>query len=105
MKAKKVKKIFYWLPRVLSILFIVFISVFALDAFNEPKWLLALLIHLIPTYILIIETIIAWKYEKIGGIVFILSGVIFLITSRFQATVVSIPAIVIGVLFLLGKQK
>ena len=45
--------VLYWAPRILSIIFAGFISLFALDVFNEGHsfWetLLALAVHLIPT--------------------------------------------------------
>ena len=98
------KQIFYWLPRILSILFIAFISMFALDVFEEPQWFLALLMHLIPSFILIILTIIAWKHERLGGFIFIAIGLFILISSRFESLIISIPAIVIGVFFL-GRKS
>ena len=95
------KKIFYWLPRVLAILFIAFISIFALDVFSEPQWFLALIMHLIPSFILIILTIIAWKHERLGGFIFMAIGFLMLISSHFESLVISIPAVIIGVLFLI----
>lgn len=97
------KKIFYWLPRVLAILFIAFISIFALDVFGEPRWLLALFIHLIPSYFLIAITIIAWKNETFGGILFLITGFALLIFTHFEAFIIAIPAFVIGALFLVKK--
>ena len=94
------KKIFYWLPRVLSILFIIFISLFALDVFEEPQWFLALIIHLIPSYILIAITIVAWKNEKAGGILFLLAGIALMFLARSGALIVAAPPLVIGILFL-----
>lgn len=92
------KKILYWLPRILAILFIVFISLFALDVFQEKNWPLALLMHLFPSLILIILTIIAWKNELVGGILFLLAG--FLMTLFFHSSIISVPVFFIGVLFL-----
>ena len=47
------KRVFHWSPRVLSILFALFLSIFALDVFSEgyafAETILALLMHLIPT--------------------------------------------------------
>jgi hypothetical protein len=48
---------------------------FALDSF-DPKYtfgqqLLAFLIHLIPTYFLILFLVVAWKWELIGGLILI----------------------------------
>ena len=98
------KKIFYWLPRVLSVLFIAFVSLLALDVLGEPQWPLALLIHLIPSFILIIMMVIAWKYERIGGIIFIGVGIIFSVYSRFRSLIIVIPIIILGVLFLVSDQ-
>jgi uncharacterized membrane protein YccC len=94
------KNIFYWLPRILAILFIVFISVFALDVIGEPQWFLALLIHLIPSFILILLTIIAWRNEKVGGFLFLVAG--FIITIFFHSVVLALPAFIIGIIFFLA---
>lgn len=97
------KKFLYWLPRIISILFIIFISSFALDVFENPQWFLPLLIHLIPSFILIILTIIAWKYERFGGFAFIVAGLLLLIFTNFKSPIIFIPIIVIGALFLSRK--
>jgi hypothetical protein len=99
------KKILYWTPRVLSILYICFISIFALDAFDEPQWLLALLIHLIPSYILIAFTIISWKKELLGGILFIIVGLVLLYITRFEGLIIALPAFVIGGFFILATRQ
>ncbi len=96
-------KFLYWPPRVLAILFIVFVSLFALDVFGEPQWFLALIIHLVPSYILIIVTVIAWKYDRVGGLLFFLAGIFLLILSDFKSLIISLPAFVIGILFLASK--
>jgi hypothetical protein len=98
----KAKLLMSWLPRSLSILFIAFISVFALDVFGQPQWFLALLMHLIPSFILVILTVIAWKNSRLGGFIFIAVGILLLIFSRFEALIVSIPTIILGGLFLIG---
>src|ERR1035441_3495384 len=50
------KRFLFWTPRIICILFACFVSIFALDVFQENHgfWntLLALLIHLIPTGLL-----------------------------------------------------
>ena len=54
----------YWLPRTLAIFFTSYLAVFAFDVFGAYKgWsvVLALFMHLIPAFILLIITIIAWK--------------------------------------------
>jgi hypothetical protein len=96
-------KFFYWLPRILAICFTVFISLFALDVLGQPGWFLGLLIHLVPTYILIAVTVLAWKNEMFGGLLFLLFGVLMLFFTHFESLIVSLPIMVIGVLFLSRK--
>lgn len=93
-----------WISRTLAIMFIVFVSLFALDVFGQETWFVALLIHLIPTFILIIITIIAWKKEFFGGLLFIVVGLVFVFMSNFQGEVLYVPAILVGLLFLLSYK-
>lgn len=66
---------FYWLPRCVAILFILFLSLFALDVFSGNSSfgvvIVGFLIHLIPSYVLLLALVFAWKREKIGGFLFI----------------------------------
>lgn len=94
------KKILFWTPRILSVLFIAFISMFALDVFSEPQWVQALLIHLIPSFILIILTVVAWKKAYLGGILYIIFGLFILIFTNFEAYIIVIPCCFIGLLFI-----
>jgi len=103
MKHSKALLIVRWMARILAVAFILFISIFALDVFSEENWLLPLLIHLIPSFILTIITAIAWKYERLGGLIFLVAGALMLISSRFESLIVSTPAIVIGGLFLVSS--
>lgn len=84
-----------------------FISMFALDVFNEGyglgETILALLMHLIPTYVTVIMLIIAWRWEGIGAILFLLLPLIFLVMSRGETWVISLPLFVVGVLFLFNR--
>ncbi len=75
----------HWAPRVLGILFALFISLFALDSFggDESIWkqIGHFLIHLIPTYILVAAIVFAWRWEWVGAAVFILLGIWHLMVS------------------------
>lgn len=120
---KKSIKAFHWLPRIICILAILFISMFALDAFGPGltiwQQIGAFLIHLIPSFILLIILIIAWKWEFIGGLIFTLIGlgfspVIFLHNYRMNQSVwmslliillTSIPFVIVGVLFIVSHYK
>ncbi|HUJ09636.1 MAG TPA: hypothetical protein VL171_06375 [Verrucomicrobiae bacterium] len=69
------KRILFWTPRILGILYAAFISIFALDVFGAGYgfWgtVAALLIHLIPTGLLLLALIIAWRWECVGGLLYI----------------------------------
>jgi len=101
-------KIFFWLPRLLAILFIGLISLFAFDVFEgeSPLWekILGFLIHLTPTYVLLALLFIAWRWPLTGGILFILAGASYIFFSREQhwsayLIVTGIPTL-IGLLFI-----
>lgn len=65
-------KIVHWVPRILCILAILFVSIFALDSFDPRltlgQQLAGFAIHLIPSYVLIGFLIVAWRWELAGGI-------------------------------------
>jgi hypothetical protein len=98
------------IARILAIAFAIFISLFALDVFipGVPlgNILLALVMHLIPTYIILILLWVAWKRPLAGGILFILAGAAYPILASGEDLIAflligGIP-IIIGILFLLG---
>lgn len=108
------KKILFWAPRALSILFILSISMFAMDVFGEgykfPEILVAFFMHMVPSFVLIGITVIAWKWEKVGGLIFILVGVVFTIFFKtyrepISFLLISGPVFLVGVLFLLNGYK
>jgi hypothetical protein len=72
-------KAFFWIPRILAIIAILFMVMFSFDVFsgNEPpgKKILGFLIHNIPAFILIVILVIAWRWEVIGGILFIIAAI------------------------------
>jgi hypothetical protein len=103
-------KILFWTPRVLGLLFAVFVSLFALDVFGEVygfwRTMFALLMHLIPTGVLLVALAIAWRREVSGGLLFVALGAWYLISSwgRFHWStyvVISGPLFLLGVLFIM----
>ena len=80
---KSLKQVVFWMPRILCVLFAVFISLFALDVFGMGYgfWgtIVALLMHLVPTVIILIALAIAWRWEWIGAILFVALGVWYVI--------------------------
>lgn len=105
------KRFLFWTPRALCLLFAGFISLFALDAVGEGQgvWntVLALLMHLIPTGILLIILAVSWRWEWIGGVIFPALGLLYLVQfwGRFHWSayvLISAPLFVLGALFLLS---
>ena len=112
---KKINRIIYWTPRILSIIFILFLMLFSLDVFAENLsfWeiALALFMHNIPALILLILVIISWKHELVGAITFISAGLLYIIwtfssvpigTALSWSLTIAGPAFLIGILFLIG---
>jgi prolipoprotein diacylglyceryltransferase len=116
--------VFHWLPRIICILAILFISMFALDAFAPglTVWqqIGGFLIHLIPSYIMIALLVIAWKWEYVGGIIFTVIGFVFCLSvfllnynrNHFSAAqsfintlIVAIPFVLVGILFMMSHNK
>ena len=115
---KNINKYLYWTPRILSIVFILFLMLFSLDVFDMKLGffgtIVGLFMHNIPALFLLIILIISWKYEIVGGIAFILAGLLYialLMRSPFEwymllwAIQIAGIAFFIGVLFLIGWFK
>ena len=117
---KRVNRFVYWTPRILCILFLLFLALFSLDIFdaNYGFWgtVLGLFMHNIPVFILLVVLIISWKYEIVGGIVFILAGLLYcgwvihnILTMvprpwfmLFWPVPIATPAFLVGILFLIN---
>jgi hypothetical protein len=116
-------RVFHWLPRIICILAILFVSLFAADAFavGLTIWqqLGGFLIQLIPSFILLAFLIVAWKWEFIGGIIFVVIGLgtsplVFMLNhNRNQLSIgaslknvlmITFPFIVVGVLFIISNS-
>jgi hypothetical protein len=113
-------KFFHWFPRILGILAILFISLFALDAFDPElalgQQIKGFLIHMIPSFILAILLALAWKWELPGGIVFALIGLVmtpvifkhnYTMNDSIGMTIgivsmITIPFVVVGILFIVS---
>jgi hypothetical protein len=104
----------FWMPRVLSILFALFVSIFALDVLEEGYgfWdtVLALFMHLIPVYVLVIALAIGWHCEWVGALLFTGFSVWYLVMvwepaplvdNLSRAWPIAGPPLLIGLLFLL----
>jgi len=106
------KKWLIWLPRILAVAFIGFLTLFAVDVFGEydnvADILLALFMHLIPNFILLITLAIAWRWKLVGGFLFLVFGVISIVFFNsyeevISFLIISLPLFVIGILFILDS--
>lgn len=101
-----------WVPRVLGLCFAAFLAIFALDVFDEAlgigATIVALAIHLIPTWLVLAAVAVAWKHEIAGAAMFYLLAAVYVMMagSRFPISTILLiagPPVVIGSLFLLAE--
>lgn len=116
-----INKFVYWAPRILSIMLVLFLTIFSVDVFGENlgfwQTILGLLIHNIPAILLAVIIWVSWKYEIVGGIAFIIAGLAHLVSSIVRvdaepwyisfltSLIIDVPAFFIGILFLVGWFK
>jgi hypothetical protein len=100
-------------------MFLLFLSLFSLDVIQPGLgfWeiVLGLLMHNIPTFILLILVLVAWKYEIVGGIAFILAGLLYILmlstSSSFEwymlswSIIIAGPAFFISILFFINWKN
>jgi hypothetical protein len=105
-------KIIYWAPRLFGIIGILFISVFALDVF-EPgvpplEIAIGLFVHLLPSLALVVLLAFAWVFELVGGILFLLVGLLivaYLSNAMWVNLMLAAPFLATGFLFLLSHIR
>ncbi|MDP2967064.1 MAG: hypothetical protein Q8N87_01485 [bacterium] len=110
---KKINRFVCWTPRILSIIFILFLAMFSLDVFDMKlgfwETALGLFMHNIPVFVLSIVLLISWKHEIVGGIAFTLAGTLYVVIilmnmlrNSFEWYMVSYSLIIAGPAFLIG---
>ena len=110
----------YWTPRILSILFACFLALFSLDIFDSEVGFkdiaIGLLMHNIPTIVLLLITLVAWKYELVGAVAFALAGLAYAVlvfggadelwyTRILWVVNISGPAFLIAGLYYVGWRR
>ncbi len=111
-----------WAARILCILAIAFLTMFSFDVFEEGTGLgqeiLGFLMHNIPSFVMIILLIIAWKHELVGGVLITLVGLAasayFFSVNYGRSHSVSMglrtvaligaPFIIVGILFIISHS-
>ncbi len=103
-----------WAARFIGIIFAAFISIFAMDVFTEGYDLkdmtVALVMHMLPTLLIILVLIISWHREWIGGIAFLGIGLVYLYISWgkmdwYGIALISVPLFILSGLFFIGWSR
>jgi hypothetical protein len=102
-------KILFYLPRILSILIVGFVAIFILEGLSpEFSWIDSLM-HLLLTLVVLGITIVSWKWPKIGGWIFILLGLRYLLdnydSELSNALIIGGIPLITGILFLIQGYK
>jgi len=109
-----VERLLFWSPRILGILFVLFIALFAMDVFGENESpgqiALALIIHLIPAFACLVVLIVAWRWERVGAILYVVLGLAYIIMTwrRFPLVAyvaIAGPLLLTGLLFYLHSVR
>lgn len=107
------KNIWFWLPRILGILFSVFLGLFSLDVFQIQapplQLLVGFLMHNIPALIVLLATLVAWKWERLGGLLFLVIAIaayfFFFHGDWPYGAIFSAILALIGLLFLWSSRR
>jgi len=107
------RRLLFWSPRVLCVAFAVFLGLFATDVFREhlgfPRTAIALLIHLIPAFVVLAVLLAAWRWEWVGAALFAAAAAVYAIDVLPRhpdwAATISLPLLAIAALFLAGWAK
>jgi hypothetical protein len=79
------RDIVLWAPRIIGLGLALFLSLFALDAFTDPRGLLAtiiaLLMGLIPAMITVVAVAIGWKHQGIAAVIFFVGAIFYAVNA------------------------
>jgi len=103
-----IPRIIHWAPRILGVAYVLFLSVFALDVFEEHlgigRTILALGMHLIPAGVMLLAIAVGWRWPAIGGGIFVTAAILYgLSVWRSHPSwflVIGVPSLITGGLFL-----
>ena len=96
-------------PRAICIFLIAFVSMFALDVFDEDRGFaqtaIALAIHLVPSFVMLAALVIAWRREWVGTVAFAGCALVFFLIVQgpwWGKTMFTLPCLLAAWLFLLN---
>lgn len=99
----------YWSPRVLSVLFAAFLSVFAFAAAADGHGTQATVVHfvtqLVPTLLVLAALGVAWRWPRAGAALFLAMSLAYVVVAwgRFPVStyvVITAPMLLTAALFL-----
>lgn len=108
--SEKNLKYYYWIPRFTGLVFVLFLSSLAFDSITGYKsfylMINSALAKLVPSLVLAIMLIIAWKEELLGGILFMLLFLVLFALIVSESPLLSDlifygPIFIIGLFFLI----
>ena len=112
------KPFLHWAPRILSILFCLFIMMFSFDVF---EWnvsfidiLIGFIMHNLPVFAMGIVIFFAWQNNWVGGIGFLVISLFFFIMVNSNMNngsgvmspavfIISLPALIISILYFVDE--
>ena len=108
MTMKTTQRLMFWTPRLLGLAVSLFLAVFALDAFSEPRppadAILDFLIHLLPSLVVVSLVAASWRREWIGAVAFAILGMVYAATTARGhmdwIVLISGPLLLVSALFL-----
>jgi hypothetical protein len=96
----RLAKIIHWAPRIAALLIIFFVGLFSLDVFGTGAppldVLVGFLMHNIPSILMLVLLIFAWKRPVVGFLAFLLAGAAFAVL--FVRDIYALPNLVLFVL-------
>jgi hypothetical protein len=98
-----VKRVLFWTPRILTMLFILLLSLLSLDVvgvgYSFGETLIAFLMHMIPTFIVAIALALAWRRAWLGAMLFGLLTALALVFFGIESWIIALILLVIALLF------
>jgi hypothetical protein len=96
----RLAKIIHWAPRIAALLIIFFIGLFSLDVFGTGapplQVLVGFLMHNLPSIVMLVLLIIAWKRPVVGFVAFLIVGAAF--AAVFVRDIYALPNLLLFVL-------
>lgn len=102
--------VWLWTPRVLGIAMALFLSIFALDAFEHRSFIEAIpafIIHLTPSFLVLAVVAVAWRVPLLGAAGFTLLAITYAVMVHWRLgwiVFIGGPLIVIALLFAVSAR-